>query len=144
MVVLHAKAFDDTVSWTRRRDAGVALKAYLDATYPTQKVAVIGDWNDDVDVSITAGRASPYQPFVADSARYRFPTAALSAARVSSTTRFPDLIDHHLVTNELAAAYVAGSATVYRLDEHIAGYAATTSDHYPVLTRYRVGAGARR
>jgi len=42
-IVLHMKAFDDVASWQRRQNAAVALKSYLDATYPTQKVVVMGD-----------------------------------------------------------------------------------------------------
>ncbi|HEX8694547.1 MAG TPA: lamin tail domain-containing protein [Longimicrobium sp.] len=141
VIVLHMKAFNDDASWQRRQNASSALKAYLDATWPTQKVIVVGDWNDDVDTSITPGRPSPYQNFVGDAARYAYPTAALSAAGVSSTTSFTDFIDHHLNSNELNATYVAGSAEAYRVDSYIASYDATTSDHYPVLSRYTFGGG---
>ena len=63
-IVLHMKAFNDVTSWQRRQNASNALKSYLDTTYPTQKVIVVGDWNDDVDTSITAGQPSPYAAFV--------------------------------------------------------------------------------
>lgn len=144
VIVLHAKAFNDESSRQRRESASAALKTYLDGTYPTQKVLVIGDWNDDVDTSITPGRASPYRNFVADSTHYRFPTAALSAAGTSSTVRYPDLIDHHLNSDEVATTYVPGSATVYRADRDVPNYEATTSDHFPVVTRYTVGGANRR
>lgn len=138
VIVLHMKCCTDDESYNRRQNASNALKAYLDATYPTQKVFVIGDWNDDVDVSINAGRTSPYKNFVDAASSYRFPTKALSDAGLSSTS-YADLIDHHLVTNEGSASYVAGSAEVYRLETHIANYTTTTSDHHPVLTRYTTG-----
>ncbi len=138
VVVLHMKCCTDDESYTRRQNASNALKAYLDATYPTQKVFVIGDWNDDVDASINAGRTSPYKNFVDAASNYRFPTKALSDAGVSSTS-YPDLIDHQLVTNEASATYVSGSAEVYRLDTYITNYSTTTSDHHPVLTRYTMG-----
>jgi PKD repeat protein len=141
VIVLHMKCCTDTQSWQRRVNASNALKNYLDTTYPTQKVYVIGDWNDDVDTSISTGQASPYANFVNSPATYRFPTKALSDARVSSTVGYPDMIDHHLVTNELDATYVAGSAEVYRVDQYITNYATTTSDHYPVLSRYSFGGG---
>lgn len=138
VIVLHMKCCTDDESYTRRQNASNALKSYLDTTYPTQKVFVIGDFNDDVDVSINAGRASPYKNFVDASTSYRFPTKALSDAGISSTS-YPDLIDHHLVSNEGNATYVSGSAEVYRLDAYIANYSTTTSDHHPVLTRYTMG-----
>ena len=140
-IVLHAKAFNDDASWQRRANASAALKSYLDATYPTQKVFVVGDFNDDVDTSITAGKASPYKNFVDDAARYAFPTRALSDAGISSTTSYTDMIDHHLVTDEASATFVAGSVQVYRVDSYVANYDASTSDHYPVLTRYTFGRG---
>ncbi|HEX6037506.1 lamin tail domain-containing protein [Longimicrobium sp.] len=141
VIVLHMKAFDDLAGWQRRQAASTALKTYLDTTWPTQKVIVVGDWNDDVDTSITSGQASPYQNFVSDAADYAFPTRALSLAGVTSTTSFSDMIDHHLNTNELNATLVAGSAEVYRVDSYISSYDASTSDHYPVLSRYTFGSG---
>ena len=141
VIVLHAKAFNDDASWQKRLNASNALKSYLDTTYPTQKVIVVGDFNDDVDTSITAGKASPYQNFVDDAADYAFPTRALSLAGISSTVSYTDMIDHHLNTNEFTAAYVASSAEVYRVDTYVADYANTTSDHYPVLSRYTMGGG---
>jgi endonuclease/exonuclease/phosphatase family metal-dependent hydrolase len=140
-IVMHAKAFNDDASWQRRANASAALKSYLDATYPTQKVFVVGDFNDDVDTSITAGKASPYKNFVDDAARYAFPTKALSDAGTASTTSYTDMIDHHLITNEASATYSAGSVQVYRVDSYVANYATSTSDHYPVLSRYTFGGG---
>jgi endonuclease/exonuclease/phosphatase family metal-dependent hydrolase len=141
VIVLHMKAFDDVPSWQRRANASAALKSYLDTTWPTQKVIVVGDWNDDVDTSITSGQATPYQNFVGDAADYAFPTRALSLAGISSTTGYPDIIDHHLNTNELHATLVPGSAEVYRVDSYVSSYDATTSDHFPVLSRYTFGGG---
>lgn len=140
VIVLHNKAGADTASLRRRGEASLALEAYLDATWPAQQVLVLGDWNDDVDGSIVAGRPTPFANFLADTLAYRFPTAALTEAGLSSTVSYADLIDHHLVTNELFAAYVPGSAAVFRADQHVPDYATVASDHYPVITRYAAGA----
>ncbi|MFP2909410.1 lamin tail domain-containing protein [Pyxidicoccus sp. 3LFB2] len=143
VIVLHAKAMGDLESWQRRLDASRALKTYLDGTWPSAKVLVVGDFNDDVDVSITSGRASPYANFVSDAADYTFPTQALSDANLTSTIGYKAVIDHHLATNEARALYVPGSAEVYRVDAYIPSYDTTTTDHLPVLTRYSWGnAGA--
>jgi len=136
VIVLHAKCCTDSTSWQRRSNASVALKSYLDSTYPTTKVMVFGDWNDDLDTSITSGKASPYKNFVDDSLDYTFPTQALTDARISTTASYPDAIDHQLVTNELRASYVSGSVEAYRVDQYISNYSNTTSDHFPVLSRY--------
>lgn len=141
VIVLHAKAgtgFDD---WERRQNGSIALKSYLDANYPTQTVFVIGDFNDDVDTSIARSKPSPYQNFVDDVADYAFPTEALSDAEVSSTVRYSDVVDHHLTTNEGNAALIAAETKVFRVDEYIADYGNTTSDHYPVLASYTFGSG---
>ena len=136
VIIFHAKAGSDSTSWQRRYNGSVALKNYLDTTYPTTKVVVIGDYNDDVDTSITSGKASPYANFVNTPASYTLPTKALSDARISTTTGYPDAIDHQMVTNELAPQYVAGSVEAYRVDQYISNYSTTTTDHYPVLSRY--------
>lgn len=139
VIVLHNKCCSDDASWQRRQNASVALKNYLDTTYPTQKVWVIGDWNDDTDVSITVGSPTPWANFLNDPARYTFPTKALSDAGISSSTGYPDFIDHQLFTNEGGAIYIANSATAFRADTYVPSYATTTSDHFPVYSRYNWG-----
>ncbi|QKW04990.1 lamin tail domain-containing protein [Streptomyces sp. NA04227] len=140
-IVLHAKSGATQDAWNLRNPASQALKSYLDTTYPTQDVFVIGDWNDDVDTSITPEKPSPYANFVNDAARYTFPTRALSLEGVSSTAGYPDFIDHQLTTNEVQAKYVAGSATAFQPQAYVPNYATTTSDHYPVLARYDFAIG---
>ena len=136
VIVMHGKCCSDQTSWQRRTNAANALKSYLDTNFSTQKVWVIGDFNDDVDTSIYAGNASPFANFVGDPARYTIQTKALSDTGIASTVGFPDMIDHHLNSNEVAATYIAGSVEVYRVDSYITSYGTTTSDHYPVLSRY--------
>jgi endonuclease/exonuclease/phosphatase family metal-dependent hydrolase len=139
VIVMHAKCCADLDSYQQRVEASSALKAYLDATYPTQKVWVIGDWNDDLTTSIADGQPSPYQNFIADRARYTVETETLSSAHVGSTVGYNSMIDHHMVSDEAAATYVPGSVDVDRVDAYVPSYGSTTSDHYPVLSRYRLG-----
>ncbi|MBZ4421375.1 putative Ig domain-containing protein [Myxococcus sp. RHSTA-1-4] len=144
VIVLHMKAFADQVSYGQRQRAGSALKSYLDSLLPTERVLVIGDWNDDVDRSITrddfgAYLASPFEPFVLDTPNYTFITRPLSLGGERTTTGYPDAIDHTLATNELAVEYVPGSVRVLRPDAWISNYANVVSDHYPVISRYALG-----
>lgn len=146
VIVLHMKAFDDEVSYGRRQQAALALKNYLDTQLPSVRVLVIGDWNDDVDRSITRGDggtylASPFEPFVLDPSRHTFITQPLSLNREATTTGYPEAIDHTLASNELAVDYVEGSVRVLRPDSWIPNYASTVSDHYPVISRYSLGGG---
>jgi endonuclease/exonuclease/phosphatase family metal-dependent hydrolase len=142
IIVIHAKAFNDTAAFDRRLAASTALKSFLDTTHPTKRVVVLGDLNDDVDISITPGKPSPYKNFVDATASYFFPTKALSEAGQHSTVSFPDMIDHHLITNELVPLFVPGSAEVYLVDQFVPNYGPTTTDHFPTLSRYTLGGGS--
>ena len=147
VIVLHMKALDDEVSYGRRRQAALVLKNYLDTQLPSVRVLVVGDWNDDVDRSITRGDggtylASPFEPFVLDPTRHTFITRPLSLNGEATTTEYPEAIDHTLASNELAVDYVAGSVRVLRADAWIPNYARMVSDHYPVISRYNLGGGS--
>ena len=141
VIVLHAKARADTASWDRRAAGAHGLKEYLDDNRPNAFVFVPGDWNDDVDESITAGRDTPYRVFVNATADWIFPTAELSAARQTSILGFDEMIDHVLASDEVMAWYRAGSAVVYRVDELIPDYRRTTTNHLPVLVRFHPSGG---
>ncbi len=135
-IVLHMKAETALADYERRKAAGAVLKQYLDTNLPTARVLVLGDWNDDVDMSITRGQPTPYQNFLDAPAAYTFLTQTLSQS-VGSQVRFSSFIDHQLVSNELAQSYVSNSSLVLR--PSIANYGDTTSDHYPILSRFDFG-----
>jgi len=139
LIVVHAKAMADSASYQRRVSASNALKAYLDASRPTARLLVAGDFNDDLDASIYNNQPSPYGNFVGDTASYTFPSKALTDAGTKTTANGSQPIDHHLLSNELAPLYVAGSAEVFRVDSYITSYSTTTSDHFPTLARYKLG-----
>jgi hypothetical protein len=146
VIVVHLYPIDPNdpgPTWFRRKVSADRLKAYLDTAHPSDKVAVVGDWNDDVDVSIVEPLvegiptpwATPFAQLRDDRARYRFTTDGLSVAHQGTTVAYRSTIDHHLTTNELAARFVPHSAWVER-PAYIPRYRETTSDHYPVITRY--------
>lgn len=137
VLALHAKAGAREADYLRRRAGAHALKDHLDAVHPSTAVAVLGDFNDDMDVSIFGGNPPPYLPLLTDTASYQVPTLAISESGVASTVNYPDVVDHHLVTDELWARYIPGSSAVLPLGSAIERYGETTSDHYPVVSRYR-------
>lgn len=150
-IVLHMKAQSsstDTTSYNQRSNAAVALKSYLDSQLPNTPFLVLGDWNDDVDESILKDSTStsgaymptPYQGFVDDPADYTFVTRPLSLKGEGSTTSNSQFIDHQLASNELMTSYVSNSAQRLRPDTYISSYKSTTTDHYPVLSRYSLTA----
>jgi endonuclease/exonuclease/phosphatase family metal-dependent hydrolase len=137
VITLHLKAQIGSAQedYDRRKASAVALKSYLDATLPTQRVLVLGDWNDDLDTSILAGNPTPFRDLLDDAADYTYLTAPFSEYPNQGTTvSYSNAIDHQLATNELQADYVAGSVTIVR--PAITDYGRNTSDHYPVTSRF--------
>ncbi|MFP2903838.1 putative Ig domain-containing protein [Pyxidicoccus sp. 3LFB2] len=146
VIVVHMKAFEDEVAYGQRQRSGAALKHYLDTGMASERVLVIGDWNDDVDRSISRGddgtyRVSPFESFVLDSSQYTFITRPLSLAGERTTVVYREAIDHTLATNEMAAEYLSGTVRVLRPDSWIPDYGNIVSDHYPVVSRYALGGG---
>lgn len=149
-IVLHMKAgismgtdFNSS-DYGRRANAGAALKQYLETSLVNQPVIVLGDWNDDVDESIVPNPStpsvylpSPYQNYVEQPSEYTFLTSPLSQQNLGSTVGFRNMIDHQLVTNELAASYVNNSTR--RVIPNIFNYDTTTTDHYPIVSRFDFG-----
>ncbi|HVG41853.1 MAG TPA: T9SS type A sorting domain-containing protein, partial [Chitinophagaceae bacterium] len=150
-IVVHAKAntgstAEQIESYNRRKAGIQELKDTLDAFFANDEIIILGDYNDDLDRTIApttgADTVSSYQVLIADSTdanSYRAVTLPLSLFKQQSTTSFPDVIDHVTISNELAQNYLALSATIYSDIAALAGitnYAATTSDHFPVRTRY--------
>ena len=138
VVVLHAKANTQPASWQRRRDAADGLQDYLDDVWPNMPVLVVGDWNDDVDESIVTGRDTPYRGFL-DAPRWTFLTAPVSEAGGSSILGFTSMVDHLLASDEALDWYEPGSASIHEVDQIVPEYSETTSDHLPVLARFRLG-----
>lgn len=145
-VLLHAKANTGTAadkrqSWQRRKDGNKELKDSLDRQYPYDNVLILGDFNDDLDKTITTEMApdttSSYIDFISDTARYIMITRPLSLAGKKSTASFNDMIDHVMGSDEMKIAYLPGSASVQQqVEKLVASYSTTTTDHYPVLSRY--------
>jgi hypothetical protein len=142
-VAIHAKANTDPVvtSYNRRKSAADELKAKLDADYAGKNVIVLGDFNDDLDVTITAGISpaiTSYSAFTNDATNYPSPTLQeLSLTGQKSTVDYNDVIDHVVTSKSLYASYIKGTTEVQTgVASTIANYGSTTSDHYPVLTRY--------
>ena len=139
-IVMHLKANTGTTaekaeSYDLRKRSSDALKDYMDAR-KSRKFLVIGDWNDDLDVSIYNNLATPFARILADTAGYFYPSRALTLSGQRSTVSYNNMIDHQMVNRSLRPYYVANSAAVFRADAYITGYGSNTSDHYPVYARY--------
>ncbi|HTI12691.1 MAG TPA: choice-of-anchor J domain-containing protein [Puia sp.] len=140
---IHAKANTAPVltAYARRKDGAHALDSLIKADYVLDNVAVLGDFNDDLNQTITAGVNPPvtsYSSFtIDDSALYSFPTMPLSPAGQHSDVNFTSVIDNVVITKPLANFYLPSSATVLSdVSGLVSKYSTTTTDHYPVFTQY--------
>ncbi|MEN9510234.1 MAG: hypothetical protein RLZZ370_53 [Bacteroidota bacterium] len=141
VVVLHMKANTGSSSekaeaYDLRKRASEALKDLLDTEHAGHKVMLLGDWNDDLDLSIYNNLATPFSRLLADTTRYLWPSRELTLSGQRSTVSYSNMIDHQLVNRRLKPFYIPGSAKVFYLQNYITGYGNNTSDHYPVYARY--------
>ena len=140
---VHAKANTSPVltAYARRKDGAHALDSLLKAQYPNDNVVILGDFNDDLNTTITAGVNPPVTSWssftIDDSALYKFPTQPLSPSGQHSDVNFSSVIDNVIVSDTMSRFYLPNSATV-RSDVAtlVDKYGTTTTDHYPVFTQY--------
>ena len=142
-LVVHLKANTGNSTakqeaWQRRKNASGHMYTYLNNTYPKRKCMIIGDFNDDTDISIHNSNVTPFSLFVQDANNYRFLTTSLSANNEGSTVGRSDVVDHILITNEWFSAYFPNSCTRLRLDQHLISYGFSTSDHYPIFAAFNI------
>ena len=139
-LIIHAKAGADKASYERRRQAARSLKAALDKEKSNAAFMLLGDFNDHMKGSITAGAPSPYQSFIEDP-DYQVLTLPLYDQR--STLHYNGVIDQQIISNELERYYIPGSTkirtdiTVVVPDYKKGG----TSDHYPISSQFKFQAG---
>jgi hypothetical protein len=147
-ILVHGKANTGTVAdqqdaYLRRKAGAKELKDTLDANFSTSRIVLLGDFNDDLDSTIAPGivpALTSYDDIVKDSTdgdSYKSVSLVLSRAGLHSTASFPDVIDHVVLSNEVFPDYIPGSARIVTdVESYITNYSATTTDHYPVMSRY--------
>lgn len=134
---IHGKSGDQQSDYDRRVYDETVLKDSLDAHYPSDKIVILGDYNDDLRQSIVTGLPTSYLNFVQDTSRYNPITRVLSFAGAKSTISFDGVIDNQIITNELNEEHLAGSEKVITPFLEIPNYGTTTSDHLPVISRFK-------
>lgn len=142
-IILHGKAGDTQSDYDRRKAGVKEMKDTLDAFFSNQQVIVLGDFNDALDAPIYTGASvSSYDDLIKDSTdadSYKSTTLLLANMGLHSTAGNPGMIDNAVVSNEVADYYIDYSATLFDDIESLTGipnFSTTTSDHYPVMTRY--------
>lgn len=147
-LVIHLKAntgssSEKQTSYNRRKTSSEAMKDFMLQT-KWKKFVVLGDWNDDVDKSIYNNLATPFSATVSDTTNFLFTTATLSAAGKSSTASYSEMIDHHLISARMKPFYHRNSSAAVNMGLYITQYSNTTSDHYPVFSRFRFNAQSQQ
>jgi hypothetical protein len=140
-LVLHMKAQTESTdagrfeSYTRRQNAANALKLYIETNLVNKKYIVLGDWNDDLDVSIYNSLETPYKGLL--NAKYTFPSQELTKAGKASYAFADNMIDHIMNSKTLDSFYYTNSAKVFdNADNFCSGFSNNTSDHFPVYAFY--------
>jgi hypothetical protein len=143
-IVIHGKAGSTADDYNRRRAGAQELKDTLDAQYSNSLNIIIGDYNDALNQTISTGSgpASSYQPIIADSTdadHYKSITLPLGIAGQTSMINFPNVVDNHVISNEVSPFYVLNSAKIRTdITSVVPDYvtAHNTSDHWPVFSQY--------
>lgn len=145
-IMIHAKANTSPTltSYNRRKAGADELYNQLNTNYANDNIIILGDYNDDLDSTITDGinpRISSWVTFVNDNTNFAKVTLPLSLSGKKSTVSYNDVIDHVMISNELNSAYMTATASILTdVASLVTSYGSTTSDHYPVFTRYRFSA----
>ncbi len=138
--VLHLKANTGSSSqkveaYNRRYSASMVLKSYIQKLGTGKAGLILGDWNDDFDVSILSGYATPFANWTKDT-QYLVATLPLSKAKQKSTVSYTEMIDHIVALPALKSNCLEDSVLVINPSPWISSYGSTTSDHYPVFARF--------
>lgn len=142
-IVLHLKAnvgndAEKLASYNSRIRSANWLSMYLNQN-KHKNIIILGDWNDDLDESIYNNLPSPFTQLL-NKNDYKFLSKKLTQNNEGTTTSFPNTIDHQLSTQYLASHWETDSCKRLKLEPYVANYSTTTSDHYPVYSRYNIKA----
>lgn len=140
VVLLHTRANSGTnkTKYDQRKYDVEVLKDTLDAQYPNVNLVMLGDYNDDVDVSVVNDLPSTFEAFVNDT-DYKALTYELSQTGAYSyaSGSFKSFLDHIIISRPFADEYIAESIQIEDgLVNSISNYRTTTSDHAPVSARF--------
>ncbi len=144
IVALHARANGSSGAQDRydmRKYDVEVLKDSLDAHYANANIILLGDYNDDVDVTVADVNTtvSSFESYASDTQNYTIVSKVLSEAGLRSYVFRENMIDHITISNELNDNYIDQSASVH-YEFYDNDYPTTTSDHFPVSARFQLKA----
>jgi hypothetical protein len=141
LIVVHLKANTGTdsakmLAYNSRKRSAEWLKMYLNKLPQNNYTMVLGDWNDDIDLSIFNNLPSPFIRLLDQGFRYQFLSKKFSDKGQGTTTNYPDAIDHQLASAALTSKHKTDSSFIWHLEQYISNYSTTCSDHYPVYSTF--------
>jgi endonuclease/exonuclease/phosphatase family metal-dependent hydrolase len=144
LVNLHTRANSgtDVSRYNMRKYDVEVLKDSLDAQYPNINLVLLGDMNDDVDVSVVNNLPSSLEAFVNDedlkTLTYDLST---TGAFTYAGGSYQSFLDHIIVSKSLTDEYIEESITIEnQFLNSISSFRTTTSDHVPVSARFTFSA----
>ncbi|HAP64435.1 MAG TPA: hypothetical protein DCR93_34780, partial [Cytophagales bacterium] len=135
LVNIHAKSGSGSNDIDRKEFDANVLYDSLQEYFPDENIIILGDFNDDLDVSIDGSSVTPYNTYLTDSSGFFAPSKDLSDAGLRTFIFNTNVIDHQVFSDELEDAYLDGSVEVFIPFDVVDDYSGTTSDHLPVVTR---------
>lgn len=139
-LILHLKANTGTdsqklMAYNSRKRSSEWLKDYVNQSVNSAKIILLGDWNDDLDLSVHNNLPSPFSALI-NSNKGQFISKLLTDLQEATTTSYPETIDHQWVSNALLQYWLKDSIHTWHLNQFILNYAQICSDHYPVYSQY--------
>tara|TARA_R110000787_G_scaffold96415_5_gene199802 strand:+ start:20442 stop:21605 length:1164 start_codon:yes stop_codon:yes gene_type:complete len=128
---------------TRRYQANLLLKEYIDSNFSNQNVIMLGDLNDDIT---DATQNNVFQMFLNESDNYLFTDIDIASGSSSnwSYPTWPSHLDHIMITNELFDEFEQNDSeiTTIKIDEYLTNgwseYDENISDHRPVGLKLKI------
>jgi endonuclease/exonuclease/phosphatase family metal-dependent hydrolase len=137
---LHTRANSgtDVSRYNMRKYDVEVLKDSIAAYYPNINLVMLGDMNEDVDISVVNNLPSSLNAFVLDN-NYKTLTYDLSTtgAFTYAGGSYQSFLDHIIVSKSLVDEYIEESITIEnQFLSSIASFRTSTSDHIPVSARF--------
>lgn len=142
-ILIHAKSGDTPDDYARRESGVKELKDTMDTYMKSKNIILLGDYNDDLLKTICwscSTDTSSFNEIVKDSTddnSYISVTLPLTKLGIAST-QYPNIIDNVIISNEMKSDYLPYSIhVVNEVTDWVNNYINTTTDHYPVWSRYK-------
>jgi endonuclease/exonuclease/phosphatase family metal-dependent hydrolase len=131
LINIHLKCCGGNENESRREQASILLKKYIDDNLATNKVILLGDFNGEINDA-----NSEFSNFIADDSNYKFADMEIAIGDYEYWS-YPNFdpngshIDHILITDELFDE--VNFVSTMQLDECISSFDYYISDHRPIL-----------